>query len=224
MREEAFKNEIAYLGLSRESVSFKGVDGRHNSSSAAVSPYAHLANTSRGSLLFGGGNNRGSSSYTGSAGGGGGRSSVTNSNTASNATRNPLSSSAQAALEEGMYSQSANSGNSSSGRKSFGWARESELEMRETRGTCPFRISSFVCTVHLILNYVISVFMTSSAFCSHQIIFDASLTDSSIKRVESHDSVQSASSDVTVKWKDTTDVEFSMGRVDSRNNSAPDAW
>jgi len=49
-------------------------------------------------------------------------------------------------------------------------------------------------------------------------------TESSIKRAESHDSVQSASSDVTVKWKDTTDVEFSMGRVDSRNNSAPDAW
>jgi len=118
-------------------VSFKGVDGRHNSSSAAVSPYANLANTSRGSLLFGGGGARGSSSYTGSAGGGGGRSSVTNSNTASNATRNPLSSSAQAALEEGMHSQSAISGNgnyTSSGRKSFGWVQESELEMRETRG------------------------------------------------------------------------------------------
>ena len=41
------------------------------------------------------------------------------------------------------------------------------------------------------------------------------------KRVESTDS---HSSDVTVKWKDTTDVEFSMGRVDSQNNSAPDAW
>lgn len=31
-------------------------------------------------------------------------------------------------------------------------------------------------------------------------------------------------SDVTVKWKDTTDVEFSMGRADNGNQSAPDAW
>jgi hypothetical protein len=38
-REAAFLNEVEYLGLSRESLSFAGVDGRHNSSSSASSPY-----------------------------------------------------------------------------------------------------------------------------------------------------------------------------------------
>ncbi len=63
-----------------------------------------------------------------------------------------------------------------------------------------------------------------SIFCINQIsilffIFPLGTADN--KRIESTDS---HSSDVTVKWKDTTDVEFSMGRVDSQNNSAPDAW
>jgi hypothetical protein len=38
-REAAFLNEVESLGLSRESLSFVGVDGRHNSSSSASSPY-----------------------------------------------------------------------------------------------------------------------------------------------------------------------------------------
>jgi hypothetical protein len=39
--------------------------------------------------------------------------------------------------------------------------------------------------------------------------------------MESEDSISTVS---TVKWRDTMDVEFTMGRADNGNKSAPDAW
>ncbi len=147
-REEAFRNELASFGLDRDSISFQGVDDRHNSSSAAVSPYASIALSGRtsvfngrGSLSHPGGStansNRGSSIYTG----GGNNQSITSINTANNGTRNPLSSSAQTALEEGMHVHSAQNNTRNSGQGqghafkigSHNWARESEVEMK-TKG------------------------------------------------------------------------------------------
>ena len=43
-------------------------------------------------------------------------------------------------------------------------------------------------------------------------------------RNESTVSQDTASSISTVKWRDTMDVEFSMGRTYAGNKSAPDAW
>jgi hypothetical protein len=136
VREEAFKNEVAYLGLSRESVCFKGVDGRHNSSSSAASPYSAAALTGRSSLPFSNSNNssnshallRGSNHSTSGAGGG---SESESAGSGGSGTRNPLSSSNAAHLE-GL-------------RVHNEWHRQSELEMRTTKGSCKY-ISSFMST------------------------------------------------------------------------------
>lgn len=156
VREEAFRNELASFGLERNSVSFLGVDDRHNSSSAAVSPYASLALSGRTSVF----NGRGSLSHAGSSGGSSAnpsrgnsiytgnnynnnKDSITSLNTSSNATRNPLSSSAQAALEEGMHVHNAsnlhNARHSHSHSHGFqtgshSWGRESEVEMKSKGG------------------------------------------------------------------------------------------
>jgi len=229
-REEAFRNELASFGLDRDSISFQGVDDRHNSSSAAVSPYASIALSGRtsvfngrGSLSHPGGStansNRGSSIYTGAMN----NQSITSINTANNGTRNPLSSSAQTALEEGMHVHSAHNNTRNSGQGqghafkigAHNWARESEVEMK-TKGkylffkpvNAPRSVGSHFLLPHLPKSNLILLYFSSHGTADN-------------KRIESTDS---HASDITVKWKDTTDVEFSMGRVDSQNNSAPDAW
>jgi hypothetical protein len=46
-----------------------------------------------------------------------------------------------------------------------------------------------------------------------------------VHRQDSDDSARTGrSSTATVKWRDTTDVEFSMGRTDSGNKTSPDGW
>lgn len=114
-------DEVEYLGLARGSVSFKGVDGRHNSSSSAVSPYNFLAaNTAYNASQFGG-----SASI---------RASLSNvsAKTAVD-TRNPMMS--VSAASAGATGRSSGAAAADRSRNSgSGWLRGSELEMRSTKG------------------------------------------------------------------------------------------
>lgn len=102
--------EVEYLGLARGSVSFKGVDARHNSTSSATSPYTfHMARPPHVSVLAGPNALRKTQSLQGQGDG---------------ATRNPIS--------------MANPVSLNSRGPPSGWGRGSEVEMRNTTGN--FRV------------------------------------------------------------------------------------
>ena len=113
--------EVEYLGLARGSVSFKGADQRHNSSSSAQAPYAfHMSRPPHVSVLTGaaGPNSflRKTQSLQGHGMGPG---------PGEGSTRNPLAA-ANPAPSAATRGQSA------------GWVQESELEMRNTIGNYPY--------------------------------------------------------------------------------------